>query len=354
MEVNRKIKIICEEVYAESIWCKQILNGLQRELKKRRCSYVKTFVPDEIKKEDHVYVIGMSKSWLEYVITACNQCDCVPVVLSNLSKRCAGGQYHYICPNVYGVMTELLESCVKAGRTQIALYGPNYTSDLDMDRMRIFMELMQSAGNVYQNTGNLETCFRSFFPYADRYDVVICVSGYAAVSLAKKLEKESPQALEKLVIVSWEEVLRHSRYNQWISLVTLNLESFGATAVAVAEMSLSGSNIAAITVEMEGAVCDIPDNKQVAELAEADSGETLPLEDPEMICMAKIEQVMRDADDMDHHIIAMLLDHAKYSEIADSCFMTEGNVKYRVKKYMSICGCKTKKELLELLQEYLR
>lgn len=354
MEANRKIKIICEEVYAESIWCKQILNGLQRELKKRRCSYVKEFVPEEIHKEDHVYIIGMSRLWLEHVVAVCNQWGCVPIVLSNLSRKTASGQYHYICPDVYGVLTGLHESCVKAGRTQIALYGPNYMSDLDMDRTRIFMELIQSAGNVYQNTGNLENCFRSFLPYADRYDVVVCVNGYAAVSLVKKLEKESPQVLEKLIIVSAEEVLRHSRYNQWISLITLNLESFGAAAIAVAEMSLPGSNIAAITVEMEGAVCDIPDKEQAAKHVEEASGEALLFEDPEIICMAKIEQLMREADDMDHHIIAMLLDHAKYSEIADSCFMTEGNVKYRVKKYMSICGCKTKKELLELLQEYLR
>ena len=35
----RKIKIICEEAYAESIWCKQLLNGFIKELNKRRISY---------------------------------------------------------------------------------------------------------------------------------------------------------------------------------------------------------------------------------------------------------------------------------------------------------------------------
>ena len=81
---------------------------------------------------------------------------------------------------------------------------------------------------------------------------------------------------------------------------------------------------------------------------------TTPFDDPEVLYMAKIEQLMQEADDMDHHIIAMLLGGAKYGEIADSCYMTEGNVKYRVKKYMTICSCSTKKELLELLKEYLQ
>jgi hypothetical protein len=102
-------------------------------------------------------------------------------------------------------------------------------------------------------------------------------------------------------------------------------------------------------------------NVNISEIPEKDHEEPDVLteqhqlyEDPEIIHMAKIEQLLRDADDLDHHIIAMLLDNAKYSDIADSCYMTEGNIKYRVKKYMSICDCKTKKELLELLQEYLQ
>ena len=49
-------------------------------------------------------------------------------------------------------------------------------------------------------------------------------------NLVKKLEKEHKELLEKIVILSCEEVLKHSKYNQWISLIDLNLQSFGATA----------------------------------------------------------------------------------------------------------------------------
>ena len=198
----------------------------------------------------------------------------------------------------------------------------------------------------------METCFRSFQTKAGLYDAVFCVNGYAAISLVKKLEKENPELLEKLIIISCEEVLKHSKYNQRISLIDLNLESYGATAIAVMEMIHLGRSISAITISMNASISEIPEkcDEEQALLTEQHQF----YEDPEIIHMAKIEQLFRDADDLDHHIIAMLLDNAKYSDIADSCYMTEGNVKYRVKKYMSICGCKTKKELLELLQEYLQ
>ena len=122
--------------------------------------------------------------------------------------------------------------------------------------------------------------------------------------------------------------------------------------MTVMEMASLRSDISVITVRMNVTISEIP-GKVPAEHSDRET-ELQFYEDPEIIHMAKIEQLLRDADDMDHHIIAMLLDGAIYSEIADSSYMTEGNVKYRVKKYMSTCDCKAKKELLELLQEYLQ
>ncbi len=348
----RKIRIICEEAYAESIWCKELLGGLQKELKKRRLTSeacTEFVMPDE---GEAVCLIGMSNAWLEAVVEKYNALDCVPIVLSCQAGRSVGGKYHLICPDMKAAAKVLKEAFTRAGRTKIALYGANYSADLDKDRTAIFSQLVDTPSDIYTNTGNLEACFRSFQKKAAFYDTVLCVNGYAALSLVKKLEKENKTLLEKIVILSCEDVLKHSKYNQWISLIDLKLENFGATAMALMEMASLRNDISVITVRMNVSISEIP-GKILEENLDREA-ELQFYEDPEIIHMAKIEQLLRDADDMDHHIIAMLLDNAKYSEIADSCYMTEGNVKYRVKKYMSTCDCKTKKELLELLQEYLQ
>lgn len=349
----RKIKIICEEAYSESIWCKQLLSGLTKELKKRRLSYEMCDHLNVISEEEMVCVIGMNSNWCEEHIKRCNLLGCTPLVLSSQSHRATTGNYHFLCPDIRKAAEGLKEKLDKAGRTSVALYGANVSAELERDRAEILASYVQDASAIFPNTGNLENCFRSFLPKASQYDAVICANGYAAISLVKKLEKENKCLLDKLVVISFEEVLKHSKYNQWISLVDLKLESYGKTAFAMLELIDSGNAISTVTVEMQCSVCDIP-SKEVLEETNS-MAEGYPLyEDPEIIHMAKIEQLFHDADDMDHHIIAMLLDNAKYSEIADSCYMTEGNVKYRVKKYMSTCDCKTKKELLELLQEYLQ
>ena len=346
------IKIICEEACIESIWCKELLGGLQKELKRRRIAYEQVSCAETVSPDYGICIVGMSNVWIENIVAKCNEHDCVPAVLSNQSKCSAEGQYHLICADMERAARELQNRFEMAGRKRIALYGANHSACLDKDRTEIFSQLVDVSSDVYINTGNLESCFRSFQTKAKLYDAVVCVNGYAAVSLVKKLEKENAALLEKLVIISCEEVLKHSKYNQWISLMDLNLENYGAAAMAILEMTGSQGGISTVSIRMNVKMCDVPEKDTENLNASADALQHY--QDPEILQMAKIEQLLRDADDMDHHIIAMLLDHATYADIADSCYMTEGNVKYRVKKYMNVCECKTKKELLELLQEYLQ
>ncbi len=350
MNTQNKIQIIYEPAFEDYIGCKQLISSLSKVLKKKRLDFEIVPNAEELEQSDKIYVIGQSDEWIEEIVGKCNVKKNIPIILSNQSQKKFAGIYHLISPNYSQILIELKEKLERAGRNKVALYGINRGSDADKNRAELLLDLAYDVESIYQSNGNLENCFRTFLPKAKYYDAVICVSGYAAISLVKKLEKECPEALESLVILSFEEVLKHSKYNQWISMIDLQLEAYGSVAVSVAELTEQKTDISAMTVEMKCEVCKIPSKNHVQELPV----ENQFFEDPEIVSMAKIEQLLRDADDMDHHIIAMLLEGAKYSEIADTCYMTEGNVKYRVKKYMSICDCKGKRELLELLCEYLQ
>lgn len=352
MSIQKRVVIVCEKFYEETIWCKQILGSLFKELKKRRISYEQQESVTETGQEEIVCILGVTEEWLMEMIRQCNGSGATPVVLSSRTLSFSGVCYHGICPDMRNLADRLQQELYRAGREKIALYGANHISDMDAERTELFSRYLKSGEDLFYNTGNLENCFRMFLPKAAAYDAVLCVNGYTAISLVKKLHKEAPELLEKLVIVSLEEVLRHSKYNQWVYLADLNLEAYGAAAMAVMDMSSNVRETAEVTLRVKGSLCEIPFKEKWSETIQTE--EQFQGLDPELISMAKMEQLLRDADDMDHHIIALLLDGATYSEIADSSYMTEGNVKYRVKKYMTICDCKTKKELLALLQEYLQ
>ena len=79
--------ILCEHAYAESIWCKQLCEGLVKEFKKRRISCSKVYELQEVNADDAVYMIGITNQWLSKAIEWCNQRNCVPVVLSTLPRK---------------------------------------------------------------------------------------------------------------------------------------------------------------------------------------------------------------------------------------------------------------------------
>ena len=288
--------ILCEEGYAESVWCKQLCDGLVKELKKRRISYSKVSALQEADADDVVCLIGITNQWLGEMIAWCNQKKCVPVVLTTLPRKTVPGHYHLICPNTMEAMEKLKAECARAGRNRAALYGINRKSDLDVERMRSYMQFFEEPGCIYQNHRSLENSFREFLQDAAKYDVVICANGYTALSLVKKLEKEAAHLLEELVIISWEEVLKHSKFNQWISVVDQHLECFGAAAVAVAEIISGKQHIETVVVGIESEICTIPEKKNADTAKEMKGSETAFYEDPEVISMAKIEQLMTESD----------------------------------------------------------
>lgn len=351
MNVVKKSKILCESVYVDTTWCKQLLSGLTKELKKRRISFDVVHSTDDVFLFDTVYAIGASEDWLKKIVEQCNILEVTPILLLPSEMKNVPGEYHEIHPDIHNAIKQLRDKIAMSGRNKVALYGVNKKVALDKSRVESFFCLVSQTEDIYSSAGGLEKCFRLFLSSAENYDTIICTNGYAAVSLVKKLEKENPTLLEKLLVITAEEVLKNSKYNQWISNIEFNLEQYGKVALQLNDMYVSGNKDASISVRVKCNVCEItPKYEKVLE-----TGDIFiePFEDPEIILMEKVEQLLQDADDLDHHIIAMLLDNAKYSDIADSCYMTEGNIKYRIKKYMAASGCTTKKELIELLQEYL-
>lgn len=352
MGVQKEIKILVEESAAGNIWCRTLTEGLLKELKKRRMTCKRISMSREITGGDAVFVIGAGEGFAENAIAVCEEKGIVPILLSN-HYRSYPGRYHLVYADVEGAMQALCKACRNAGREKIALYGIQGGMVPDMEQMQNFSKAARDVSDIYMNNGNLENCFLSFLPYAERYDAVICINGYAAVSLVKKLDAAAPKLLEKLVIISFEEILLSAHYKEKISFVDLKLEGFGATALAVMELSQGKEDISAIQISIGAKICEIPE-KEPEEAFAAESEEYLMFADPEVVCMARVEQLLQESDEIDHVIIEMLLNNAKYSEIAEACFMTEGNVKYRVKKYLNICKVSTKRELQDLLTEYLR
>ncbi len=353
MGLKHKVKIICEEVHKESIWCKQILSGLIKELKKKRINYSGLQDINSIVEDDMILVVGAGRNWLQRIVEKCNHSNIIPIILCNQENILLKGKYHLVHSDLTNTMKKIRVVCMETGREKVALYGVQNLSGVQDSPRESLLELVQDTGDIYMNNAGLEACFYSFFPYADRYDIVVCMSGYAAVSLVKKLESSNSKLLNKMTIISCEEILLSARYKNIISFVDMKLDTFGRAAISIMELANRKDNNMSFSVLVEGIVQSIKTKRVEQKVCIEETDEYLLFADPEEVCMARVERLLESADEVDQVIIELLMNNATYGQIADDCYMTESNVKYRVKKYLSICKVNSKKELLDMLLEYL-
>jgi len=69
--------------------------------------------------------------------------------------------------------------------------------------------------------------------------------------------------------------------------------------------------------------------------------------------LLKLENLLNICDNIDRYILQQMLIDKSFDTIAQACYLTEGAVKYRVRKMRILCGCEDRQQLMTLLREYI-
>ena len=346
------IKILYENIFETSIWYKKLYKGLTDELKKRRILYQKAENADGITPEDTIYIIGTNYMWLNDIIKICNQKHITPVVLCNQASNLIQGRYHCVTTDASTYIRHIMISLKSIGITKIALYGVNESSVSDRARMQTFTEMNGYDDNVFMNNGSLNECFLQFINNAQKYDAVICVNNYAAISLAKNLSKSYPEMYEKLKIISCTACSLETAYSKHITYVSINYEQYGKAALSLSEMAAKNPYISDITVTIQWNY----NNDNIFETAinekeQVTKSDTF-YDDFEVQRLIAAENILAECDKTDIQILKMLANGNIYDDIAEKCFLSKGSIKYRIKKLLAVSGAKNKKEMLDIMSDF--
>lgn len=348
------IKILCEEPYRESVWCKEILTGLTESIKKKRLVFLEISSIDEMENaEDTLFIVGTNYAWLNNNIYTANKLGNTPILLSNRVNCLLKGRYHSVSADINGTMTEILNTLISKGKTKIALYGVNRTSVSDISRAESFNNTLGENSNIFYNNGSLDECFISFLPHINDFDAVLCVNGLVAVSFAKRIMRISPELFEKLCIVSCSKIILKTGVAEHIVSVDSNFANFGNAALIIADIAKKDKYISNINISLKWDI----DDKQFVDTAGSGKENLTPpkhifYEDIEATQMLNLNNLLMACTESDLRILNLLIEKAPYHEIAEKCFMSEGSVKYRIKKYLELSQTENKAELLDLLDTY--
>lgn len=352
--------VIIEENYKISVWCREIVEGLRYEARKKRLSLTLSSDMNEIECDtgDAVMIVGAETKWLD---TAARRAKCAgkhPIILSNQSASDTEGGVSRVTDDIFGSMSEIMSIFAAKGYKNIALYAHNPDSASDSFKKEAFLRSGGNEEDIFINRGSLEECFDTFYANykAKSYDGIVCSNDFAAISLIKHLKYRGydPRSID---IISYSDTFISRCTSPAVSTVRANFKSFGQLAFMISDCLSKGDKVSGIRVlcawEIIHRETSSPCPLKTRELCESDEGSGGFYSDGELMEMMRIETLLSGADETDLSIIEAILCGKKTAEIESACFLTETAVKYRIKKMKDICHAESRAQLKDILSKYL-
>lgn len=300
-----------------------------------------------------VIVLGISPSWVSNVISTATAIGVKAIAVS-----CYPEEYYlntsYILINHEHAMQKCLDYLsLDCGKKKTALYAINSNSYADSVKARYF-----NTEDIYYSAG-LEKCYDTFLPNIRKYDSVICSNYISAVSLSTRLKHDGISVPDDLFIISFGDSLLGCSISPDITEITLNYEQLGVQAVMLYTYLKKQKLDLNMTVYVP---CELIPRKSTNYIECSQEGTnynpissigTYFLDDSEAVKIQSLEKMLRYCEDIDIKLINALLQGRSYAQLADESFLSEGALKYRMKRLLKSSGISSVNELLSLYKQYI-
>lgn len=355
-----KTYLLVEPEFINSSWCKSILDGLYSAFKNRKIKLINISNPEELKKTDeHTFliVVGSNPNWLKQnLLNPCTN-GIHPILLSSQSQRSLPCTYSYVSSDTTVSMKYLLKYFKTLGKTSPALYGVNPNSLSNIARKDKFLLsgiYKVTEDDIYYNNGSLTKCFETFKPNISKYDSVICVNDYAAINLSNLLENEKSHS-QNITIATYGETNLLNMFFPDLITVSTCYNEFGKAAVSICDVLSKNPALQCISVSVKPKLNIKTDFKDFENINYENSLNSTNIDwnfykDEVVNNLMLLENMLNVCDEIDKTILKLLLKNCSYQEMSNSCFISIGTVKYRMKRMCELCKCASKKELLQLLK----
>ncbi len=358
------ICVLTEPFFRNGSWCIRVLSGLNEVLKAKKLDARFPERLDDISPSDSgdsekfLIIIGCNPGWIYAAVQRAAETGMHPVLLCCQPVT----RLPCVCSCVSSEPQEatdyILRSLREDGRHTPALYGCNPESYSDLARKECFLSnpvFRVSENDIFYNAGSLSKCFSHFAEKAGHYDSVICVNSYAALHLVRNLRTGNIGS--DIRITAFGDTMLTRRFCPELDTVSAQYEEFGRAALAVCKLLSGNPELDAVSVTVKWKISSGV-RTGLPPASFADSPPVTPTadeqfyHDSELSDMLKLENMLNSCGETELRILDLALAGESNEAIAAKCFLSENTVKYHIKKLRTMCGCKTKEELLRRLRDY--
>lgn len=356
--------VIVEQSYKITGWCREIVEGLRAEARKKRINLAIGTNFNDISEGEHtegaVMIVGSDIDWLRSAVDAAKRKSLHPIVLSNQSERSLGGGVSCVTEDLFESMRAICRHFESRGARHLALYAHNPQSASDACRKQAFLECGGEDEDVFVNRGSLESCFESFVEKHTKnpYNAIVCVNDFAALSLIRHMNKAG-QSLDGIELISYSNTLLSECSTPAVSTVVTNYESFGQLAFMILDCvgktdAINGMHmLAKWTIRHRDTSKSLDFSPQTVVYSEKQPSESEFYRDPEINEMMRIEKLLSECDDVDLDILKMILEGKKTAEIELCCYLTPTALKYRIRKMKDTCAVTSRAELYNFVSKHI-
>ena len=350
MVINMLINIITEPEYDSTVWCRETLSGIKKRILNLRYEqkiYTEDTLSSDIKT---IIIIGTSPDWVEKILSKAEKLSIYPIVVSChpiKSKKNAS----FVLIDHATATEECISYLNSCGRENIALYGINKKSYADSIKEKYFhkTDIFHFSEKV-----SLAECFDNFFEASKKYNAVICSNYITAIQLINRLAEKGLHVPQDMYVITYGDSMLGRLFSPSLSTVTLNHELLGIQAVDLYRfLYKSESRInAAVYIPYEIIPAKSTDNFPVKKQQQLNHKKTETdnffYTDKDIADIQSLEKMLRQCDETDKNIITYLQRNFSYGKISELLFISEGAVKYRVKKILAAGNIGSVRDMLRL------
>ena len=355
---NGKIPVLTESGFKNTIWCKEILEGIGKQ------NFFEIDESDLTGSENlpAVLIIGSSMYFINFGINECFKNNIKPIVV--------GTDYYDSAQNVSSVVIDRASATLEAikyfcllKKTPIALLGVSRYSVSDLNKKDAFLRASKSLSidfsddDVFYFDGGSVNCIEAFLEKARKYKAVICANDYFATLLIHYAAKKSVTVPDDLNIMGYGNSSIGKEVKPSISTIAPKYREMGIQASKMYAYLTANTTVNSVNVFVDYDIIIRESSGKIEKKQENLKGgtEIFPrynsiFNDALIAKIKALDEVIYNADETTVKIMQGIVRDIPYLKLAETLYISDTAFRYRLNKIFKMTYCASRKELKELLQ----
>jgi len=360
--------MVIEPTFADTYWCNLCLQGIRSEASRNK------LIPQTIDLSDTSLLQKLAAEPRPLVILVGSLCDWIRDSVRTLDTvgihaitvtAPLHGLHHVSTVSIdhWQAISALFAHLQQTGAERIALFGVHPNSVNDLDKLKAFCECTgqqsDAADDIYWNNGHVTALCQDFCNAIDRYDAVLCANDILAIRLKDAMLAQGISIPNHVKLATVGETRLAHLVKPGITSAVLNFQDIGRHAIKLYRMLQKNPDLTALHATVHA---DIIVRESTGSILQ----QTIPVppvlkaehspdfyEDEEVRRIFRLENLISHCLPVDFSILKGLSAGCSYQAIAESNFIAENTLKYRIRRMQELSDTSSRDALLALIHTYL-